>query len=498
MIKDNYIKIQIKGCRKLSIFEELGYDISGDYIIIKIEHLNKGSRELVDVICDFCNKEVKIYYKEYLRNISIGHKYSCCKKCGTLKAKDSNNLKYGVDYPMILKDIQNKTKKTNFKKYGFEYLQQSDYIKNKTKETILSKYGVDHVSKSEEIQLKTSKIALDKNYIKYLNENKSLFKCDLDKDHLFEIDNDNYYHRNKSNLKICTICNPIGESKSIKEKDLHNYIKSIYDGDIVQSYRDGLEIDIYLPELKLGFEFNGLYWHSELFKDKWYHIGKTNYFRNKDIRVIHIWEDDWSYRREIVISQINNWLGISNKIFARKCQVKEVKDSKISSEFLDRNHIQGSVRSNLKLGLYYENELVSLMTFDYFEGRKKMEDGGWNLSRFCNRLDTSVVGGASKLLKYFINNYQVKRIISYADRDWSSGQLYENLGFEKIIESNPDYKYIIDSKRVHKSKFRKSNLNTELTESKYMKKNQIQRIWDCGKIKFELKFILPVEKTMEY
>ena len=180
MIKDNYIKIQIKGCRKLSIFEELGYDISGDYIIIKIEHLNKGSRELVDVICDFCNKEVKIYYKEYLRNISIGHKYSCCKKCGTLKAKDSNNLKYGVDYPMILKDIQNKTKKTNFKKYGFEYLQQSDYIKNKTKETILSKYGVDHVSKSEEIRLKTSKIALDKNYIKYLNENKSLFKCDLD------------------------------------------------------------------------------------------------------------------------------------------------------------------------------------------------------------------------------------------------------------------------------------------------------------------------------
>lgn len=74
MIKNNYIRIEVKGCRKLSTFEKLGYDINKDYIDLKIEHLNIGSRELVDVICDFCNKEVSIYYKEYLRNISIGNK----------------------------------------------------------------------------------------------------------------------------------------------------------------------------------------------------------------------------------------------------------------------------------------------------------------------------------------------------------------------------------------------------------------------------------------
>ena len=160
---------------------------------------------------------------------------------------------------------------------------------------------------------------------------------------------------------------------------------------------------------------------------------------------------------------------------------------KETRQFLDDNHIQGFVNSSVKIGLYHQDELVSIMTFDSFEGRKKMEDGSYNLSRFCNKLGYNVVGGASKLLSYFIKEYKVTRIVSYADKDWSIGNLYYTLGFNNILESKPDYKYIIDNKRVHKSRYKKSNLKTVLTESEQMKLNNINKIYDCGKIKFEIK-----------
>ena len=125
------------------------------------------------------------------------------------------------------------------------------------------------------------------------------------------------------------------------------------------------------------------------------------------------------------------------------------------------------------------------MTFDTFEGRKKMKDNNWNLSRFCNKLGYNVVGGASKLLSYFIKEYKASRIVSYADKDWSVGSLYYTLGFTNVGGNGPDYKYIVDNKRVHKSRYKKSKLKTTLTESKTMEELGINKIYDCGKLKFE-------------
>ena len=110
-----------------------------------------------------------------------------------------------------------------------------------------------------------------------------------------------------------------------------------------------------------------------------------------------------------------------------------------------------------------------------------MENSGWNLSRFCNKINYSVIGGASKLLNFFIKNYDVSRIVSYADRDWSMGDLYFKLGFDLVSENNPDYKYIINDIRTHKSRFRKSK--TGISESNL----NLLKIWDCGKIKYEIK-----------
>jgi len=405
------------------------------------------------------------------------------------KIKKTNMDKYGVDNPLKLDEIREKIKKTHMDKYGVDNPFKSDIIIEKIKNTNMERYGETHISKNVDYREKY-KITKHPNYISYIDNGISLFSCDKNEEHNFEISVDNFIHREKSNNPLCTICNPIGDLKSIKENELYLYIKSIYDGEVIQSYRDQFEIDIYLPDLAIGFEFNGLYWHSDSKKDKNYHLDKTNYFKDRDIRIIHVWEDDWTFNRDIIKSQINNWLGLTgNKIWARKCEILLINDTKIIKSFLNENHIQGYVNSVLCLGLYYDNELVSLMAFDHYEGRKKMDENNWNLSRFCNKLNINVVGGASKLLNYFIKEYNPNRIISYADRCWSDGGLYYTLGFKNIGHSRVDYKYIVNEKRVHKSRFKKSNLKIEnMTETEYIKMNNISRIWDCGKLKFEMLF----------
>lgn len=394
--------------------------------------------------------------------------------------------KYGVENYFECDEFKSKSKKTCLEKYGVDNYTKSESYKVKCEESSLLKYGVNSYNKSEKYHLNT-KIGNDINYIKYLKDNISLFNCN--KGHTFDIDVDNYHARTKNNITLCTVCYPIGDQKSIKEKELLEFIKSIYSGEIISGYRDGLEIDIYLPELNLGFEFNGLYYHSSKFKDNNYHLNKTEHFKEKRIRIIHIWEDDYDNKFEIIKSQIKSLIGLSKRIFARKCIVKEV-SIKESKQFLNDGHIQGSVASSIKIGLYYNDELVSLMTFNSSEGRKKMEQGGYNLNRFCNKCGVNVVGGASKLLSYFIKNYEVKRIVSYADKDWSIGNLYEVLGFENVGGNGPDYKYIVNGCRVHKSRYKKDKLNledkTKTTELQEMNRRGIYRIYDCGKLKFKL------------
>ena len=424
-----------------------------------------------------------------------------------MNTKKANNIKYGVDWYLQTDEFKEKNKNTSLKKYGVDHYSKTDEFKEKVTITNLERYGVDNYSKTNECKYKTTNTNLikygvdniSKNeefrcenfnnsksefYIKYIGNSISQYRCDMKKDHNFEIDIDNYIKR--KNSTICTVCNPIGDNISLMEIQLYDYIKSTYVDEIICGYRDELDIDIYLPDLKIGFEFNGLYWHSELYKHKNYHIDKTNHFKNKGIRIIHIWEDDWIYKQEIIKSQISSLLSINRKIFARKCIVNEV-SIEDTRKFLNENHIQGFVNSSIKIGLYHEGKLVSIMTFDKFEGRKRMIDNEWNLNRFCNLLNTNVIGGASKLLSYFMKNNNIKRIISYADIDWSIGSMYYKLGFNNIFESKPDYKYVVDGKRAHKSGYKKSKLNTDLTETLEMKKRNIYKIYDCGKIKFELK-----------
>jgi hypothetical protein len=419
------------------------------------------------------------------------------------KKKNTTLKNWGVDNPFKSSEIKEKIKLKNLENLGVSHPLKSDSIKNKIKETNLKNWGVDNFTKSDVYKelifekyrsssIKTN-LNSDNNYHQYIGLGVHELKCDCGLSHEYQTNSHLYHARKKLNNKQCTICFPVGDISSFKELELLEYIQSIYSGSIIQSHRDGLEIDIYLPLLKIGFEFNGLYWHSELFKNKNYHLDKTKYFQQRGIRIIHIWEDDWDFRKEIVKSQISNWLGLTeNRIFARDCNISEIDSIDEYRDFLENNHIQGYTSASVRIGLYHNGELVSLMTFDHFEGRKLMSSNEWNLSRFCNKLGYNIVGGASKLLKYFINNHNAERIISFADKSWSNGGLYEKLGFNIKSISYPNYSYLIDKKRSNKQKWKKSNLikmgfDEKLSESKIMEDNfGAYKVFDCGQIKFEL------------
>lgn len=282
-------------------------------------------------------------------------------------------------------------------------------------------------------------------------------------------------------------------NSSTKEKDVAEYVSSLGTTVFTNDRKalNGEELDVFIPDFNIAIEFDGIFWHNELYKDKNYHITKTNKCKEKGIRLIHIFEDEWIYKKNIWKSMISNLFGkTKNKIYARKCCIKEVSSSE-ASQFLEENHIQGKCGSNIRYGLYFNDELVSLMTFGktrHFIGSSKHE---YELLRFCNKLNTNVIGGASKLFKHFIKEHNPNNIVSYADKRWSIGNLYEKLGFRLYNESKPNYFYVIDGKRHNRFNFRKSILverygcPKEMSERNFCKLQKWWRIYDCGSLCYE-------------
>jgi len=297
-------------------------------------------------------------------------------------------------------------------------------------------------------------------------------------------------HRNGNG---CAKCSNNGVSNN--EKEVTNFIKSL-NIDMIENNKsilNGKELDIYIPSKKIAVEFNGLYWHSEEYLNNDYHLNKTNECEQLGIQLVHIFEDEWVHKQDIVKSRIRNILGMTNyKIYGRKTEIKEV-SSKETKIFLNKNHLQGNVNSKIKLGLYYNDELVSIMTFGKL--RKIMghnsSEGLYELVRFCNKLNTNVIGGADKLLKHFIKTYKPIEIISYADRRWSLGDLYEKLGFKFIYDTIPNYYYILNKKREYRFKFRKDILvkqgfDENESEHSIMLTRGIYRIYDSGNKRYSL------------
>ena len=207
------------------------------------------------------------------------------------------------------------------------------------------------------------------------------------------------------------------------------------------------------------------------------------------IRLIHVFETEWFFKKEIVKSRLKNLFCVYDKtVYARKCVVKAV-DAKTSNEFQNANHIQGAVRSKVSLGLYDGEDLVALMTFGKSRFSKKHE---WELLRFCCKLGYHVPGGAGKLLKHFEKTCAPKSLVSYADRRWSRGGLYEALRFSKTGVSKPNYWYFKGRKLMSRINFQKHKLkkilpkfDENLSEKQNMAENGYNTVYDCGNLVYE-------------
>jgi hypothetical protein len=450
------------------------------------------------------------------------------KECRKEKRKKTMMKKYGVEHNSQLeevkkskeqkfnlhsKEIQEKVKQTLIDKYGVDNYSKTDQFKNnlkniwkekskseiknisnKRKQTTLKKYGVENVSQNSEVKAKKGQKTkqdilnlLQENNLtlidEYTNNDDYLtYKCDIC---------GNTFKRTLSQLPICRNCYPTSQN-SKPELQLKDFIENL-NVDVIANYRDKYEIDVYLPDYKLGIEMNGNYWHSELNgKDKNYHINKTNYFKDKRIQILHIREDEWNFKTNIIKSIIRSKLGKTKRLYARKTIIKEV-DNKLSKEFLDKNHIQGNVNSSIKIGLYHKDKLVALMTLGKSRFSKKYE---YELLRYCSRKNFTVVGGFSKLLKHFIKTYKPKSIISMADIRYSTGNVYSKNNFIYSHTSKPNYHYFLKSNsnklysriqfQKHKLKEKLENYNPNLTEWENMINNNYDRIWDCGNLVYIL------------
>jgi uncharacterized Zn finger protein (UPF0148 family) len=467
------------------------------------------------------------------------------------KIKQTNIEKYGVDHYSKTDEYKEKINQTSLEKYGVDYFSQSEIVKEKIKNTTvknhggmmvaarkaseekfdgnvfgsdwfmdnrnkfyMDSFGAEHPLKSEKIKdtmiknniekygvsnpmqrhynKKEKNIISDSKKFEYKLNEKGTYKlakllnCNVNTIYKYASSYDIFLPLRSASHQEENVCDFLGE---------HNIPFITNTRKILPS---GKELDFYLPEYNLAIELNGLYWHSEISgkKDKNYHYNKWKECDELGVTLLSIQEDEFGDKTQFWFNKILYMTGKMKptKIHARKCEVQELDNV---SDFLNEHHLQGSCVSSYKFGLFYNNELVSVMTFS---NTRNNDIGIGELSRFCNHSSYLVSGGASKLLSYFIKNYgdNYEKIISFSDNNYSNGNVYSTLGFELTQNLKPDYKYITPNytSRHHKAGFRKSlifkkfdipDIMKNKSEWELMQYLGYDRIWDTGKKKWEMK-----------
>jgi hypothetical protein len=389
----------------------------------------------------------------------------------------TNIAKYGGNSAMCSKDIQRKSKETLMKNWNVDSPSRSKEIlekrvesfkvnieqyKESYKRTSLERYGVDHPWKNKKIHdksvLATRAIKLEKTFdiirrmipdgyqINSICAETSEVNITCDLKHDFISTRSFIYNRARNNSEICTICNPLNSQKSGAEILLVKFIKDIYGGTIIENERNTIgpfEIDIYLPELKLGIEYNGLWWHSSEYREYDYHLIKQKRSIDSGVELITIWEDDWINKPDMIKSFLTYKLGeIKCKIPAKKCKVIEL-NKKESDLFLEENHWNGKSNSSIRIALVCDSYIVSVMTL-------KKSSEGYLLDRYCIKKYALVMGGFSKMLNFFVDKYNPSYIINYSDNMYSDGSLYLNFGFDLVSECKPSYSSLVNKNRSHR------------------------------------------------
>lgn len=448
--------------------------------------------------------------KEKIRKTNL-EKYGdeCASKTKEIrdKIKRTSLERYGVECPLSNQEIINKRNKTNLDKYGNVCSLHGKEIEEKTKKTNLERYGVEVITRSPEFQKKRGKKRSSNFYRNLISNGRipglvplfSLEEYEGTRDNLYKFKclkcNKEFYDRlGDGNIPQCPDCKPKTCGTSRSEQEIYDFLCSLIDKNkIIRHDRSFLEnkqeLDFLIPDYKLAIEYDGLYVHSfQNGKDRNYHLNKTLICENKGFRLIHIFSDEWICKPNIVKSILKSSLNIYDRVlYARKCEVREI-DKKRAYEFYEENHLQGKCRGGMHLGLFYEEELVSCLSFIKSRFTNKYS---WEISRFANKLGHKIPGGFSKMFSYFLNQ-STGSIITYSDRRLFTGSVYRNNGFKELTPTKPGYFYFKnDALKKNRLSFQKWKLVEKYgPEVKKFSEKEISLlegyycIYDCGNWKF--------------
>lgn len=423
--------------------------------------------------------------------------------------------KYGVTHPSKSAEIMAKRDQTNLERYGFTQPLNVPEIREKAQKTLLEKYGVDNYAKSvdflKQVITDPEKAEICAEFrsdpIRFVESHFS----DGHKPTLVELAEMCGIRDSSIGWILDQVGHPdiVTYTYSRMEDELYEFLRSFL-GDDAKIERNTFkiitpyELDLYLPEYEFAIECNPTITHNSTIpgwgindepKSPAYHMMKTELCDQSGVFLFHIFGYEWSHHSDIIKSMIRNILNKSlYKLYARNTQVKEISD-KEAMDFLNANHRQGGAHSKIRLGLFHQDELVSLMTFSRM--RKTIGTGKADLSdcyelvRFCNKLNTNVVGGASKLFQYFMKNYNPIEIRSFSDRAHTKGNLYPTLGFQFDHTSDPGYMWVDlktdrgyarnNSQKKNIKKFlNDESIDLNKTEVQIMQEHNFVQVFDSG------------------
>jgi len=465
---------------------------------------SKTNADILNYIEDTITCDVTATMKEKVYNV-INNPVMICHNNNT---KKFNGVEYkycgsprvcechreGTKRNVLLLDrtqVEITKKHNNLKKYGVENVMQVPEIAQKVhsnRATTLSQKTRDNMLESgfntviDRVSTSVSPLFDVGDYNGSFRKNFYLWKCNV-------CNNEFEDHVDYGRVPVCKICKPPVISKG--ELEVGEFIKTLED-DVVLNSRaiiPPLELDIYVPSKKIAIEYNGVYWHSTFQKGKYYHVDKFLKCRDEGVHLIQIFEDEWVTKPTIIMNRLKAILGHAPKLHGRKTVASKIPNEE-GAEFVNDHHIQGKASCSVSYGLHHRGDLVAVMTFG--RSRYHNTENAWELIRYCSI--GTVVGGASKLFKQFMNDYNPSEIVSYANRCWSyDGGLYKALGFTNVTESdrNVGYYYIKNNKRHHRSSFTKKRLvemgyDESLTEETIMINNGFLKIHDAGNYKFQI------------
>lgn len=378
---------------------------------------------------------------------------------------------------------------------GLAAVKSFDRNVNKAKETSLARYGVDNYAKTKEFSLSVQKRRAEYKRVngfpvgaKHWTNQEVIYNKER-----FELE---YNLGGTDAIMQLTGCSRgivydyaieygIRErGVNIAEQEIIQFIESLGLSAVQNSRKiiSPFELDIFIESHNLAIEFNGLYWHSDEFKEKRYHLDKTEMCEAKGITLLHIFENEWRDFKDKWKSVIKTKLGLNSKIHARKCKLVLI-DNKTAADFCEENHLQGKHGCSFAYGLYHNDNLVQVATF----GKSRFStECDLELIRMCTKMGYTVVGGASKITS------KVDSFISYANRRWSSGNVYSTINMQQLKPNPPTHAYVKGDKvynRIqflhHKLKYVLETYDEKLSSMENMKENGFTRIWDCGNLVFK-------------